>query len=58
MGIVDQMKNILELLEAAKYDLEDWIDAVKDDENYSEEAKSDTAELVREICSVLYEVEA
>lgn len=56
MGIVDQLKEILRLLKAAKDDLQEWIESIEGDMSFNADAIEDTKSLIGEIESTLHEV--
>ncbi|WP_157793884.1 hypothetical protein [Paenibacillus donghaensis] len=57
MGIVDQMKEILNLLEKARFDLSEWI-AVDYLKNEYPEYIEETTKLISDIESIQHEVGA
>ncbi|MGG1652236.1 hypothetical protein ABHN03_03810 [Paenibacillus sp. NRS-1775] len=61
MGIIDQMKEILRLLEATQDDLQAWVGLAEDEDsnfNLSDNAIEETRSLIGEIQTVLHDVGA
>lgn len=58
MRMIEQMEEVLRLLVEAKLDLQDWVDALELDDNYSKEAINETEDLIGKIETVLHEIGA